>query len=61
MREYECECVCACMHVCRAARFHREMIKATVGSLTEDEALALGKALNNMISFFKVQCLSDEN
>ncbi|MGL4763214.1 MAG: MarR family winged helix-turn-helix transcriptional regulator [Sarcina sp.] len=42
-------------------RFHREMIKATVGSLTEAEALALGKALNNMISFFKVQCLSDEN
>ncbi|MGL4451875.1 MAG: MarR family winged helix-turn-helix transcriptional regulator [Sarcina sp.] len=34
-------------------RFHREMIKATVGSLTEDEVLALGKALNNMISFFK--------
>ncbi|MGL5766768.1 MAG: MarR family winged helix-turn-helix transcriptional regulator, partial [Sarcina sp.] len=40
-------------------RFHREMIKSTMDSLTDDEVKALGKALNNMIGFFKDKCLSD--
>lgn len=41
-------------------RFHREMVKATVQSLEEDEVKALGKALNNMIGFFKSKYSNDE-
>ncbi|MGL4990000.1 MAG: MarR family winged helix-turn-helix transcriptional regulator [Sarcina sp.] len=41
-------------------RFHREMIKSTIDSLTEDETKALGKALNNMIGFFKKKCTDSE-
>lgn len=41
-------------------RFHREMIKSTVNSLTDDEVRTLGKALNSMINFFKSQCSNDE-
>lgn len=42
-------------------RFHRQMIRSTIDSLSEEETKALGKALGNMIDFFKEQYPSEQN
>lgn len=40
-------------------RFHRQMVNETLNSMTEDEAMALGKALFNMTTFFKEKYLNN--
>lgn len=40
-------------------RFHRQMVNETLNSMTEEEAMALGKALFNMTTFFKEKYLNN--
>lgn len=40
-------------------RFHRQMVNETLNSMTEEEAMALGKALFNMTTFFKAKYLNN--
>lgn len=40
-------------------RFHRQMVKETLDSMLEDEAMALGRALSNMTTFFKEKYLNN--